>query len=140
MHRSGFNGFVHARLERLTALYRRGVVRSSGKPVIFILVLLAAFGASAVLLRFVPSELAPTEDRGVLHVSVTGPEGAGFDYTIGQMQQVEEKFFGLIGEGGPIERFNSRVPGSYGSSQRCIPVASRYSSRTGQNARKRRRK
>ena len=117
VHRSGFNGFVHARLERLTALYRRGVVRSSGKPVIFILVLLAAFGASAVLLRFVPSELAPTEDRGVLHVSVTGPEGAGFDYTIGQMQQVEEKFFGLIGEGGPIERFNSRVPGSYGSSQ-----------------------
>lgn len=117
VHKSGFNGFVHARLERLTALYRRGVVRSSGKPVIFILVLLAAFGASAVLLRFVPSELAPTEDRGVLHVSVTGPEGAGFDYTIGQMQQVEEKFFGLIGEGGPIERFNSRVPGSYGSSQ-----------------------
>ncbi|OJY90742.1 MAG: multidrug transporter AcrB [Lysobacterales bacterium 63-13] len=117
VHKSGFNGFVHARLERLTALYRRGVVRSSGKPVIFILVLLAAFGASAVLLRFVPSELAPTEDRGVLHVSVTGPEGAGFDYTVGQMQQVEEKFFGLIGEGGPIERFNSRVPGSYGSSQ-----------------------
>ncbi len=117
VHKSGFNSFVHARLERLTALYRRGVVRSSGKPVIFILVLLAAFGASAVLLRFVPSELAPTEDRGVLHVSVTGPEGAGFDYTVGQMQQVEEKFFGLIGEGGPIERFNSRVPGSYGSSQ-----------------------
>ena len=116
-HKSGFNGFVHARLDRLTALYRRGVVRSSGKPVIFILILLAAFGASAVLLKFVPSELAPTEDRGVLHVSVTGPEGAGFDYTVGQMQQVEEKFFGLIGEGGPIERFNSRVPGSYGSSQ-----------------------
>lgn len=117
VHKSGFNGFVHARLDRLTALYRRGVVRSSGKPVIFILILLAAFGASAVLLRFVPSELAPTEDRGVLHVSVTGPEGAGFDYAVGQMQQVEEKFFGLIGEGGPIERFNSRVPGSYGSSQ-----------------------
>ena len=116
-HKSGFNGFVHARLDRLTALYRRGVVRSSGKPVIFILILLAAFGASAVLLKFVPSELAPTEDRGVQHVSVTRPEGAGFDYTVGQMQQVEEKFFGLIGEGGPIERFNSRVPGSYGSSQ-----------------------
>jgi multidrug efflux pump len=113
----GFNAFVHDRLERLTSLYRRGVVRTSGKPVIFGLIMLAALGLSAVLLHFVPTELAPTEDRGVFHVSVTGPEGAGFDYTVGQMQDVEQKFLGLIGEGGPIERVNSRVPGSYGASQ-----------------------
>ncbi len=117
VEKKGFSAFVHDRLNRLTALYRRAVVRSSGKPVIFGVILLAALGFSAVLLHLVPAELAPTEDRGVLHVSVSGPEGAGFDYTVGQMQQVEEKFFGLIGEGGPIERFNSRVPGSYGSSQ-----------------------
>ncbi|MEP6880595.1 MAG: efflux RND transporter permease subunit, partial [Dokdonella sp.] len=116
-HKSGFNGFVHKQLDRLTGSYRRGVERSSGKPVIFILILLAAFGASAVLLHFVPAELAPTEDRGVFHVSVTGPEGAGFDYTVGQMHEVEQKFQALIGDGGPIERVNSRVPGSYGASQ-----------------------
>jgi multidrug efflux pump len=113
----GFNAFVHHRLERLTSLYRRGLVRTSGKPIIFGLIMLGALGLSAVLLRFVPTELAPTEDRGVFHVSVTGPEGAGFDYTVGQMQDVEQKFLGLIGEGGPIERVNSRVPGSYGASQ-----------------------
>ena len=117
VEKKGFSAFVHGRLDRLTTLYRRGVVRSSGRPVIFGVVLIAALGLSALLLQVVPAELAPTEDRGVLHVSVSGPEGAGFDYTVGQMQQVEEKFFGLIGEGGPIERFNSRVPGSYGSSQ-----------------------
>ncbi len=116
-HKTGFNGFVHKQLDRLTRSYRRGVERSSGKPVIFILILLAAFGASAVLLHFVPAELAPTEDRGVFHVSVTGPEGAGFDYTVGQMHEVEQKFQALIGDGGPIERVNSRVPGSYGASQ-----------------------
>ncbi len=115
--KSGFNGFVHRLLDRLTGSYRRAVERSSGKPVIFILILLAAFGASAVLLHFVPAELAPTEDRGVFHVSVTGPEGAGFDYTVGQMHEVEQKFQALIGDGGPIERVNSRVPGSYGASQ-----------------------
>ena len=115
--KTGFNGFVHKQLDRLTGSYRRGVERSSGKPVIFILILLAAFGASAVLLHFVPAELAPTEDRGVFHVSVTGPEGAGFDYTVGQMHDVEQKFQALIGDGGPIERVNSRVPGSYGASQ-----------------------
>lgn len=115
--KSGFNAFVHSHLDRLTASYRRGVERSSGKPVIFIVVLLAAFGLSAVLLHFVPAELAPTEDRGVFHVSVSGPEGAGFDYTVGQMHDVEQKFMGLIGKDGPIERVNSRVPGSYGSTQ-----------------------
>ena len=113
----GFNAFVHGRLERLTAGYRRAVVRSSGKPLLFGLLMLLALGLSAVLLRVVPSELAPTEDRGVFHVSVIGPEGAGFDYTVGQMHQVEEKFMGLIGAGGPIERVNARVPGSYGASQ-----------------------
>ncbi len=117
VEKKGFSAFVHTRLDRLTAVYRRSVVRSSGKPVIFGLILLAALGFSGMLLHLVPAELAPTEDRGVLFVSVNGPEGAGFDYTVGQMQQVEQKFFGLIGEGGPIERFNSRVPGSYGASQ-----------------------
>jgi len=113
----GFNAFVHKHLDRLTAMYRRGVVRSSGKPLVFGLVMLAALGLSGVLLRFVPTELAPTEDRGVFNVSVSGPEGAGFDYTVGQMHEVEQKFLSLIGEGGPIERVNSRVPGSYGASQ-----------------------
>ena len=117
VEKKGFNGFVHERLERLTARYRRSVERSSGKPVVFGLLMLAALGLSAMLFKLVPAELAPTEDRGVFHVSVTGPEGAGYDYTVGQMQQVEQKFMGLIGEGGPIERINSRVPGSWGSSQ-----------------------
>lgn len=117
LEKKGFNGFVHERLERLTARYRRSVERSSGKPVVFGLLMLAALGLSAMLFKVVPAELAPTEDRGVFHVSVTGPEGAGYDYTVGQMQQVEQKFMGLIGEGGPIERINSRVPGSWGSSQ-----------------------
>ena len=31
--------------------------------------------------RFVPSELSPMEDRGMLRLSVTAPEGASFDYT-----------------------------------------------------------
>ncbi|MEZ5460812.1 efflux RND transporter permease subunit [Dokdonella sp.] len=113
----GFNVWIHRHLDALTRVYRRQIVRSSGKPVIFGLLMIAALLVSGMLLKVVPNELSPTEDQGVLFVSVSGPEGAGYDYTVEQMQQVEEKFFGLIGEGGPIERFNSRVPGSYGASQ-----------------------
>ncbi|MGB0132485.1 efflux RND transporter permease subunit [Dokdonella sp.] len=113
----GFNVWIHRYLDRLTQMYRRQIVRSSGKPVIFGLLMVAALVVSGLLLNTVPTELSPTEDQGVLFVSVSGPEGAGYDYTVEQMQQVEEKFFDLIGEDGPIERFNSRVPGSYGASQ-----------------------
>ncbi len=123
--KSGFNAFVHAQLDRLTAAYRRAVERSSGKPVIFVLVLLAAFGLSAVLLKFVPTELAPTEDRGVMFVSVTGPEGAGFDYTVGQMHDVEEKFMGLIGEGGRSSGSIRECQAATVRARRCTPGASR---------------
>src|SRR3546814_11283594 len=30
-------------------------------------------------------ELAPAEDRGAFFVSIVGPEGAGFDYTVEQI-------------------------------------------------------
>ena len=59
---------MHERLERLTARYRRSVERSSGKPVVFGLLMLAALGLSAMLFKLVPAELEPTEDRGRVHV------------------------------------------------------------------------
>ncbi|PZQ10692.1 MAG: multidrug transporter AcrB [Rhodanobacter denitrificans] len=113
----GFNAFVNRRLDRLTQAYRRQVERTSGHPVLFGIVMLAAFGASALLLRVVPTELAPTEDRGVFMVQITGPEGAGFDYTVEQVHQVERTFQTLIEGDGPIERVNTRVPGGWSASE-----------------------
>lgn len=113
----GFNAFVNRRLDRLTQAYRRQVERTSGHPVLFGIVMLAAFGASALLLRVVPTELAPTEDRGVFMVQITGPEGAGFDYTVEQVHQVERTFQTLIDGDGPIERVNTRVPGGWSASE-----------------------
>src|SRR5690606_6135313 len=75
--------------------------------------LLLSFG----LAKLVPSELAPAEDRGAFFVSIVGPEGAGYDYTVGQMKQVEEIFAGISGEGKPIARYNTRVPGGWGASE-----------------------
>lgn len=42
------------------------------------------FGATSLIFvvgSFLPSELSPLEDRGMLRLSVTAPEGASFDYT-----------------------------------------------------------
>src|SRR5690606_39965963 len=77
----------------------------------------AAAALSVLLFRVVPSELAPAEDRGAFFVSIVGPEGAGFDYTVGQVQQVEQVFAKRVGEGGAIRRYNTRVPGGWGASE-----------------------
>ena len=80
----------------------------------FGVLLLASLGLSALLVKKIPAELSPPEDRGAFIVSVNGPEGAGYDYTVKQMQQVEEKLFKHVGDGQPIDRANARVPGGFG--------------------------
>jgi multidrug efflux pump len=57
------------------------------------------------------------EDRGAFFVSVQGPEGAGFDYTVGQIRQVEQTLAPYIGPDKPIQRANTRVPGGFGASE-----------------------
>jgi multidrug efflux pump len=46
-----------------------------------------------------------------------GPEGAGFDYTVTQIQKVESLMGGLLGDDKPIQRINTRVPGGFGASE-----------------------
>ncbi len=111
----GLNGWIQHRLADLGKTYRRAVQRTVGRPLLFGGVLLACIGISFALLQRIPAELAPPEDRGAFFISVVGPEGAGYDYTVTQMQQVEEKLFRFIGDGQSIDRVNTRVPGGFGA-------------------------
>ncbi|MDR7191690.1 efflux RND transporter permease subunit [Luteimonas terrae] len=118
----GFNKWMTRQLDRLSSSYGGRVSALVGmRSSRLILAMVLAMGACVVvaLLLFwrVPSELSPAEDRGRFFVSVDGPEGAGFDYTVGQMQQVEAIFAPLVGNGQPIERANSRVPRGWGGSE-----------------------
>jgi len=111
----GFNRWVQRRLTSLSNGYRRAVERTVGRPMLFGGVLLASLGLSWFLVHQIPAELAPPEDRGSFFVSVAGPEGAGYDYTVTQMHEVEQKLFKYIGDGQPIDRANTRVPGGFGA-------------------------
>src|SRR5690606_35554083 len=82
------------------------------------LVMAACLVAAWGLMRLVPSELAPAEDRGSFFVSIVGPEGAGFDYTVKQVQEVEKVFARRVAEeGSAIRRYNTRAPGGWGASE-----------------------
>lgn len=50
---------------------------------------------SAVLLRFLPTELVPIEDRGIAFGIVIAPEGATLEYTDRYMREVEQRLLAL---------------------------------------------
>ncbi|KRD77564.1 efflux RND transporter permease subunit [Lysobacter sp. Root983] len=111
------NRWVNARLDGVSRRYRRWLDRSVERPWLFGILMLVAIGLSYGLFRYVPSELAPPEDRGSFQISIIGPEGAGFDYTVKQVQQVEKIVAAHVGPDKTIQRYNPRVPGGFGASE-----------------------
>lgn len=109
--------WVNARLDGLSTRYKRRLERSVERPWLFGALMLAALALSFGLFKLVPSELAPAEDRGALFVSILGPEGAGFDYTVEQVKQVEQIFARHAGDDKAIRRYNTRVPGGFGAGE-----------------------
>jgi len=116
-HAVGIEARINAILARVTEAYRGLLQRVLHWRTPVLGVMLALLAVSAGLYLTVPKELAPPEDRGVFFVSVSGPEGAGYDYTVKQVEQVQSTLMALGEKTGSIDRLNSRVPGSWGASE-----------------------
>ncbi|MBX3712684.1 MAG: efflux RND transporter permease subunit [Lysobacter sp.] len=112
-----FHAGIARFLDRVSNAYRRLLQRTVDRVWLYGGLMIATLAATFFLFKLVPSELAPPEDRGVFFASIVGPEGAGFDYTVGQVQQVEKSLLELVGEGKPLQRVNTRVPGGFGASE-----------------------
>jgi len=131
----GLSGWTHRQLNRVTAGYRRLIERSVGHPWIFGLLMLGAFATVAAMLNAVPRELAPAEDRGSFFVMVRGPEGAGFDYTVRQMEDIDQRLEQLRTDGHPIDSVITRAPAGWGGGEdmhtgRAIVILKPWSERT----------
>jgi len=113
----GISAWMESRLRALSGGYRRVLERFIGYPLWFGLAMVLALLLTFGLFKLVPRELAPNEDRGAFSVSVTAPEGAGFDYTVSQMHKVEQTMLRYTGDDQPGMRMLSRIPGSYGASE-----------------------
>ncbi len=91
--------WIHHGLDRLGQGYRRLLAMTLQAP---LLVLLAAalFGAASVgLYLSLPKELTPLEDRGVIFIPVTGPQGSTVAYSDRQAQRVEQAVDPLLANG-----------------------------------------
>jgi multidrug efflux pump len=113
----GFSAWIDKLISKLAQTYQVRLEAMIERPVLVFFVMLATISLTYGISNFVLRELSPPEDRGAFFVSVSGPEGAGFDYTVSQMEQVEKKILAITGDKGPVMRINARVPGGFGASE-----------------------
>jgi hydrophobe/amphiphile efflux-1 (HAE1) family protein len=116
VRRSGFSAFVDGAFRRFSQGYRRALQQSLVRPGMTLLVAAAVMVLAAALLRALPSEYAPREDRGVFIAMMQAPEGASFDYTDAHTRQVEQVLLKEREHGG-VMRILTRIPGDYGGSE-----------------------
>lgn len=78
--------------------------------VLFALLILVMF----FVVRALPSEYAPREDRGTFFVMVNGPEGASYAYMEEYMTEIENRMMEYV-ETGEISRLMVRAPRGFGA-------------------------
>lgn len=110
---TGLAKWVDGAFRRFESFYRDALSRSIGHVWVYALIVFGAIGASAALYTMVPKELTPAEDQGSFFITINGPEGAGFDYTVEQALKVEEKLMKLVDEG-IATRVIVRAPRGFG--------------------------
>ncbi|WP_144207268.1 efflux RND transporter permease subunit [Shewanella donghaensis] len=106
---------VDAVMAKLSNIYRASLVSAIKKPYYIGAIVIAAFVLSGYLVKQVPQEFAPQEDRGSMFLVVNGPQGASFEYIEKYMDEIEGRLMPLV-DSGDIKRLLIRAPRSFGSS------------------------
>jgi multidrug efflux pump len=75
--------------QRMISGYRASLTAFLRHRFMVVPLVLACGAAIALCVRELPAELAPIEDRSIMRLSVTGPEGATFDYLDAYMRKLD---------------------------------------------------
>ena len=82
----------------LTGAYRETLHWFLNSRVLMPLVVLVCLGLSFLVYRNLPRELAPLEDRSLLVVAATGPQGAGYAFMLDAMARVDDAVAETVGD------------------------------------------
>ncbi|MCE9786964.1 efflux RND transporter permease subunit [Shewanella chilikensis] len=102
-------------MNALAGFYSRSLTGAMKHPLLVSLLVVAALGASAYMVKLIPQEFAPQEDRGSMFLMVNGPEGASYEYIEAYMNEVEQRLMPLV-DGGEVKRLLIRAPRGWGGS------------------------
>ena len=75
---------------KATDWYSRTLRKCLDRPRLAGIVSVALAGAAGLLYTQLDNELVPDEDRGVVTVDATGPDGVGIDFMDGELDEVEQ--------------------------------------------------
>ncbi|MCB1224200.1 MAG: efflux RND transporter permease subunit, partial [Verrucomicrobiales bacterium] len=109
--------FLDAAMHSLERLYRallRPVLRF---PAVVAPVLLGLIGLCWLLLRTIPEEFTPREDRGSFFIIATGPPGTSYSSTLESLKDLEERLMYLNEETHEADRVLVRAPRSFGTTE-----------------------
>ncbi|WP_413731367.1 MULTISPECIES: efflux RND transporter permease subunit [unclassified Shewanella] len=102
-------------MNALAGFYSRSLTGAMKHPLLVSLLVVAALGASAYMVKLIPQEFAPQEDRGSMFLMVNGPEGASYEYIEAYMNEVEQRLMPLV-DSGEVKRLLIRAPRGWGGS------------------------
>jgi len=114
-HSSGFTERLDTGFEKLRRNYLSLLQRVLEHPRYVLLLLAAMLGLAILLMKAIPQEYSPSEDRGVFYIMIKGPQGVSYDYIRENMDEVERRLMPFV-KSNEIQRLLMRAPGSFGAS------------------------
>ena len=115
---------------RLAALYKRLLLACLQAPWLVILVSVL-FGASAwVAFGLIRQEVTPTEDRSVILMRVSAPQGVSLDYTTAQLREIERLIQPLRDSGEVTTTFANAGQGGSSNSAFMVLTLAPWDQRT----------
>jgi multidrug efflux pump len=110
---AGFAQRIERFFERLAAWYDRRLRSLIRRPWLTVGVVVALSAVAFLTFRSIPAEFSPSSDQGRIFISLTGPEGATFEYTEEYGRRVEQIVEREMARG-DIQRATLRMPGGFG--------------------------
>jgi multidrug efflux pump len=108
VHRRRLANAIDGFFKRVAHSYRRALTPAVERPVLALAALVGVALIGALLFSRLPSEYAPTEDRGMIVMMMRGPEGATPSYMDRQLRLVEQTLQPYV-EAGYARRVVSRT-------------------------------
>ena len=110
---SRFSEAVDRAFRRISEAYESGLRRVMRRPWAVVIGTVVAVALSALLFREIPTELAPSEDRGMVFYTLTAPEGASLEY-MDRHARMAEDIVAQERATGDVVRGLTRIPGGFG--------------------------
>jgi len=85
--------------EHFAHAYERSLAVAIRHPLVVILLALVAAGGSYAAYTQLDKELVPSEDRGVVRIFASGPDGVGINYMDRQVVQIEDMLWPIVESG-----------------------------------------